>query len=434
MNASAGLLVCFSSLLVLGPQNPTLCMAQQNSGAPRARTLPAKPAAPSPPQQPRVLTNASVIRMVRSGMDAAAIVAAIQASPAQFQLDADHLAQLNDQKVPRAVLRAMLGKSAPPAPGAAPAPASAPASESSAARPVAPAPAAPAPVPANLDHALVRQGVASVPLADRPQKVVFVKTDSGNARDAIADLLLSDVGLSLITMGLAPQMKMWNPYFGDTLSKVTTLGKGVLRSRGADTKGFEYDMLPGTTADVTLREGKPELLIPMKNYLASADVDLAGVQPVLLKLETREKDQGRLLSARQVLLKETKKGRFDFKPTVDRQELGLEQNAVPVEVQLTADYVYRITPKQDLRPGEYALVFRKRVNSGAFTADLPLKPTPAPPQQQGMMLPDMMTPPARPQGPVGFLRRPKAMQSPETAQGQQAPMAGFLAWDFRILK
>jgi hypothetical protein len=242
----------------------------------------------------------------------------------------------------------------------------------------------------------------------------------------IANLLLSDVGLSLLTMGLAPQMKMWNPYFGDTLSKATALGKGLLRSRGADTKGFEYDTLAGTTADVTLATGRPELLIPMNTYLASADVDLASVQPVLLKLETREKDQARLLSSRQVLLKETKKGRFDFKPTVERQELGMEQNAIPVDVELTAEHVYRVTPKQDLGPGEYALVLRRKADPGAFSADLPLKPTPAPVERAGMM------PAAQPPTRRGLLGLSSPTLPSQTAP--QASMAGFLAFDFRVLQ
>jgi hypothetical protein len=399
----------------------TACLP--TAGFSQQKAVPAKTARPAvhkqppaAPQGPQVLTNEAVIRLAHSGMAEADLVALIASSPAQFQMDADHLVQLSEQKVPRAVVRAMLSKKAPPAAEAAPA----------AAATATPEPPAPPPVPAGLDRALVRQGAASFSLPDRPQKVVFVKSQSDSAKEVIANLLLSDVGLSLLTMGLAPQMKMWNPYFGDTLSKATALGKGLLHSRGADTKGFEYDTLPGTTADVTLAAGRPELLIPMNTYLASADVDLASVQPVLLKLETREKDQARLLSSRQVLLKETKKGRFDFKPTVERQELGVEQNAIPVDVELTAEHVYRVTPKQDLGPGEYALVLRRRADPGAFSADLPLKPTPAPVERAGMM------PAAQPPTRRGLLGLSSPTLPSQTAP--QAPMAGFLAFDFRVLQ
>jgi hypothetical protein len=428
MYASAGFLILLAACL------PSPAFAQQKAAPAKARPAAKKavkhaapPAAPAHPEEPQVMTNETVVRLVRSGMAEADLIGVIEASPAKFQMDGDHLVQLNEQKVPGAVIRAMLNKKGPPEP----APAAAPASEP----PVAAAPPAPAPLPANLDQPLVRQGAGSFPLADRPQKVMFVKSQSSNAKEAIADLLLSDVGLSLITMGLAPQMKMWNPYFGDTLQKATALGKGLLRSKGSDTKGFEYDMLPGTTADVTLREGRPELLIPMNKYLASADVDLASVQPVLLKLESREKDQARLLSARQVTLKETKKGRFDFKPTVDRQELDLEQHAIPVEVELTADHVYRVTPKEDLGPGEYALVFRRKAESGAFTADLPLKPSPAAAPEQAATMPfGMMTPAAQPPARRSLLGMGRPAPPPATAQDPRAPVAGFLAFDFRVLK
>ena len=64
--------------------------------------------------------------------------------------------------------------------------------------------------------------------------------------------VLSDAGLTLITMALAPQMRMWNPYMNDSIRKGIDLGKGMLVGHGSDTKGFEYDTLPGATADVTL--------------------------------------------------------------------------------------------------------------------------------------------------------------------------------------
>lgn len=127
---------------------------------------------------------------------------------------------------------------------------------------------------------VVRQGTApEIKLTDRPQKVLFVKSQATTAKAAIANLLLTDVGLNLITMALAPQMRMWNPYMNDSIRKGIDLGKGVLVGHGTDTKGFEYDTLPGTTAEVTLKEGNAEFLVPMNSYLPSADFDAAGVQP-----------------------------------------------------------------------------------------------------------------------------------------------------------
>ena len=77
------------------------------------------------------LTNADVIKLVRAGVSADAIVAKIQSSASAFKLDTDSLVALAGEKVPDAVIKAMMAST--PAPTPAPAP------------PASPAPAAPAP-------------------------------------------------------------------------------------------------------------------------------------------------------------------------------------------------------------------------------------------------------------------------------------------------
>src|ERR1022692_4487450 len=118
-----------------------------------------------------------------------------------------------------------------------------------------------------LEFAVVRQGASQTRLTDRPQKVLFVKSQATDAKAAIGNLLLSDVGLTLITKALAPQLRMWNPYMNDSIRKGIDLGKGMLIGHGSDTKGFEYDTLPGATAAVTLKEGTAEFLVPMNTYV-----------------------------------------------------------------------------------------------------------------------------------------------------------------------
>ena len=82
------------------------------------------------------LTNADVLRLVRAGVSADAIVAKIQSSATAFKLDTDSLIALAGEKVPDSVIKAMMA-SAPAAPTpAAPAP--------------SPAPAAPAPSAVNV--------------------------------------------------------------------------------------------------------------------------------------------------------------------------------------------------------------------------------------------------------------------------------------------
>jgi len=296
---------------------------------------------------------------------------------------------------------------------------------------------------------MVRQGDRQTKLTDRPQKVLFVKSQATTAKAAIGNLLLSDVGLNLITMALAPQMKMWNPYMNDSIRKGIDLGKGMLVGHGIDTKGFEYDTLPGLSADVTLKEGTAEFLLPLNAYVPSADFDAASSQPVLLKLETRDRDNARLIASRQVLLKQNKTSRFDLKPTIERQESGVEQNIVPVSIERLPGNVIKVIPTAPLAPGEYALIVRKASESGQFAQNVALKPTPsAPPpanaiQPQSALFGGMMgNPPQQsaPQpvrSPFGMLRRGNA--PPVTSPNQTAPVVepgtvGFIAWDFRVLK
>ena len=284
---------------------------------------------------------------------------------------------------------------------------------------------------------IVRQGTRpDIKLTDRVQTVVFVKSQATDAKTAIANLLLSDAGLSLITMALAPQMKMWNPYMNDGIRKGVDLGKGMLVGHGSDTKGFEYDTLPGDTADATLTEGAAEFLLPVKNYLPAADFDLSTIQPVLLKLEPRERDRARLLTSRQVELKQNKKGRFDIKPTVERLETSVDQNCVPASVDRLPGGVFKIVPNEPLLAGEYAIVFRTASSSGSNTQNVALKPAaqPAPTCGPGRSIPTAGSCPTSSTSPFSMLRGGFKPAAATSAPVVQPGMAGFIAWDFRVVK
>jgi hypothetical protein len=305
---------------------------------------------------------------------------------------------------------------------------------------------------AALEFAVVRQGPSfQTRLTDRPQKVLFVKSQASNAKAAIGNLLLSDAGLTLITMALAPQMRMWNPYMNDSIRKGIDLGKGMLVGHGSDTKGFEYDTLPGATAEVTLKEGTAEFLVPMNNYVPSADFDASGVQPILVRLEPRDRDNARLITSRQVILKQNKTGRFDLKPTVERQESGVEQNLVPVSVERLPGNVFKVIPNAPLVAGEYGLVFRRASDIGDLVQNVPLRPTPPTPADsirqrsaigQGPGMSGAMagsgTPQAQPapsRSPFGMMHRASAPAASTQNQAVAQPgTAGFIAWDFRVLK
>ena len=61
------------------------------------------------------LTNADVVNLVKAGVSADTIVAKIRASETAFATDADSLVALANEKVPDAVIRAMVARAAPAA-------------------------------------------------------------------------------------------------------------------------------------------------------------------------------------------------------------------------------------------------------------------------------------------------------------------------------
>jgi hypothetical protein len=309
-------------------------------------------------------------------------------------------------------------------------------------------PQAPAP-----DRPLIRQGEAANPLADLPQKIMFVKSDAEDPRVAIATTLITQVGLNLLTMGMASQMGAWNPYMNDAFKQFANIGKGLLSSHGNDVKGFEYDTLPGLTAKTTLKADKVELLIPVDMYRPSADFSIEGLEPVLLHLETRPQDNMRVMASRKVLIKESKKGRFDLKPTSERQESEVVERVVPIDVERQPGNIFRVTTREPLEQGEYALVLRGKSPKGAATQNIALRPVsvpeaaPAPdnPMMAGMMpgMAGMMggggtTPPSQQPKRGGLFGMGKGSMPPQQAQAPNmapgAPVAGFLAWDFRVIQ
>jgi hypothetical protein len=433
----------------LAAQTPSPTSKPVKTAKPAAAKMSARKAVqPAPNAQPEILNNDAVVRMVAAGLEDEIVIAKIKTSKTDFALDADNLIRLKEAKIPQAVLRAMLAKnSGAPAEPEAVAPVivkdPGPAIPAAPAEPIAP------------EQVIARQGPTISPLTAKPQKILFIKSEASDVKSAVANIVLSDVGLQLLTMGLSSQMAMWNPYMGDTIIKAANAGKGMILNRGTDTKGFEVETLPGLTADVTLKEGKAEFFVPVNRYIPSADFDPAAVEPVILRIEPRDKDQNRVLSGRKVLLKQEKKGRFDLKPTTDRQESSVEQTIIPVTVERMPDNVIRIATVDDLKRGEYSLVFRKKHPSGVYTSNVALKPelrpaeaAPAAPPAIAGVSPEMMAmlgpeqiaaiqqqqnaqqPPPR-GGMFGRLKRPSTPVPDATPV--DGALSGFLAWDFRVL-
>jgi hypothetical protein len=287
---------------------------------------------------------------------------------------------------------------------------------------------------------ILRQGEISSTLADVPQKVMFVKSDTPDAKTVIANVVLSEQGIQLITMGLAPGL-MWNPYMNDAVMKAAKIGKGMILSHANDLKGFEFDTLPGLTARTTFKPGKLGVDVPLDTYRTSADFRIDGLEPVLLHLETKPKDQMRVLASRRVSIKEQKKGRFDLKPTTVREENDVQEQRIAIEMERMPGNILHISTVEPLVQGEYALVLRAKSESGAATQNIALKSTAAPAApaaaepvdpMAAMMGTGTAPPPQKRQGLFGGTARSAAPAKPEPAATPGA--AGFLAWDFRVIE
>ncbi len=286
--------------------------------------------------------------------------------------------------------------------------------------------APPAPVD---ERVTLRQG-AGVPveLLDHPQKIVFVKTEASDPKTILTNFLFSDVGISLLTMGMGSQMLRWNPYMGQTFAQVASLGKSLVARHGAETNGFEYDTLPGLTSTVTARAEKAQVVIPLNRYMVSAAFDSSGIQPILVRLDPNVNNQARLISSRKVSLKEQRNGRFDLKPTVAREEKEVRQTSVPVEVERMPGNILSVTTAGPLAAGEYALVLRGKSVAGGYTDNVPLRPTPI--DAGAARNPKQGPPPSA----FSVLRRmrPGGPSPTDGPSDPQPSMAGFLAWDFRV--
>jgi hypothetical protein len=157
--------------------------------------------------------------------------------------------------------------------------------------------------------------------------------------------------------------------------------------------------------------------VPLNQYIPSAQAVLEDVRPVLLKLDVSVKDQVRIIAVRHIELRTEKKGRFDLKPAVTRLERGVDEVIVPSSFERLSGNVYRIVNKEPLSASEYAIVFRKKAESGQYTANVVLRTT-------------------LPQNQVrdsSGSRLSELMNAANRSSNLAATATSFIAFDFRIL-
>lgn len=244
--------------------------------------------------------------------------------------------------------------------------------------------------PPACDRALVRQAPHTESLlTDSTQKMMSVKHGKG-----VKTVALESLGKTGASMVGGPAAAIAMPYMETGAAKAAHFGKELVTRHGTNAVRIEFDTLTGTTAGVSLRPGNIEILVPVNQYITSAEA-LEDIRPVLVKLDVNLKDQVRIIAARHVELRQEKKSRFDLRPAVTRIEHEVTEMVVPSSFERLPENVYRIVNSEPLGPGEYALVFRRKAVSGQYTTNVALRGTTPESQTRdssGSSLSDLMNP------------------------------------------
>lgn len=221
------------------------------------------------------------------------------------------------------------------------------------------------------EHALVRQAPHSEALlTDASQKIVTVKRGRG-----AKTLVFESIGKTGASMIGGPAATLAVPYLETGATKAAHLGRELVARHGIDARQIEFDTLAGATAGVSLKPGNVEILVPLNRYMPSADTALEEIRPVVLKLSVSVKDQVRVIAARNIELRQEKKGRLDLRHVVTRIERDVDEIVVRSSFERLPGNVYRIVTTEPISAGEYALVFRKKTESGRFTTNIALRTT-----------------------------------------------------------
>jgi hypothetical protein len=264
------------------------------------------------------------------------------------------------------------------------------------------------------EHAVIRQAPhTEALLTDAPQKTAILKR--GKDRKTLA---LESVGKTGASMVGGPAAALAVPQMEDGAAKAAHFGKELVSRRGTGVKHIEFDTLAGTTAGISIKPGNAEILVPLDQYILSAQALGEDIRPVLLKLDPSVKDQVRILAARHIELRQKKKGRFDLKPAATRIEGDVDEVIVPSSFERLPGNVYRVMNTKPLIAGEYAIVFRQKSEGGQYTTNVVLRTTT--PQYQardssGSSLSELMNPANR-------------------SNNLAVTATNFIAFDFRVLQ
>jgi hypothetical protein len=294
-------------------------------------------------QAQKPLTNDGVVKMVQAGLSESVVIAAIQTSPANYDISPDGLIALQKAGVTKNELDAILAaQKAANGGGTAAAPANADAGGGA----VSPA-AAPGPKWLMPTVALVQNGASqALPL----EKTQLAETK--NKPQSLASL----AGDSAVTEGIQAGVNdaSWsaashinNGVGGSAVMQAGGIFGGMM-ARRQPTVTYVWGV-PGPASANVLQTATPSFSV---NFAKAPGVNPSEFAPEIVKL-TPAQNTCRLIGATQGKEDARSHDAADWKIYS-----GFVEDRVAVNLQKTAEGEYQISPQTALLPGEYAVVLR----------------------------------------------------------------------------
>ena len=281
-------------------------------------------------QEPaKPLTNADVIKMVKSGLPESVIVSSIQASPAKYDVSPDGLIALHKAGVTQGEMDAIMGASGK---GSSTAKA---ASEAS----------APAVSKSRMPKVFLAQGASSKEIPLEKTQLAETKTKPSSMKNLAADPALTQAMVNTVAMDAA--MKMNSPLAGSAMGPAGTVFSGLMGHR-KPTVTYVWGV-PSAASTNVLQTSSPKFTV---DFSRTQGVTPDDYQPTIVKL-TPAQNTCRIVGATQ--------GKEDMKssPAADWQIYSsfLEER-VAVNAEKVKPGEFKLSPSSQLMPGEYAVVLR----------------------------------------------------------------------------
>ena len=227
--------------------------------------------------------------------------------------------------------------------------------------------------PRNNDKVLVKLGdSSSITLAPRPLQHAFADSKAADAKDAVKDIALYQVGSTMAVKAGTQIALSGIPFAGTLVSVLAALPGMSLIHKNSEIRGFEFEFLRDTKAVTELKEGAVEFFLPLNHYIPS-DADITDIRPTLIQLDVMGQDSARIVTTRKVSMKTKKAGKLDRGPTTERTELSVDQKIVAADVEKGQNNTFVLKPKEPLSAGEYTLIVFGKASTGAYTENVPLK-------------------------------------------------------------